>query len=669
MSKKFLSVLIGVILSAAICVFSSAVIRASEEIRYLEEEKAYFVTLTRKAEPKKDLPTNVSVITEREIEQIGARNAAEAIDYLASIDIGQYGTLGSQTSARIRNSTANQVQILINGTPLTGVSFGSANLSQIPVDNIERVEIVRGASSVLYGANAVSGVINIITKKPKSPVPLIEFHTNYRSFDTQIYRTSIDLQKEKLGTFVIASKQKTAGFRKNSDYDNDNFSLWLEYDFLRLGKLSFRGQYSHSKVGVPGLNSTPINEYDGRKELEAETPNAKQTNTIYNLELFYEKKFPPNFNINAKLYSRINNHNYQQPDEIKSLYLSSESTKMHNYTLGADIQVNLPHNLILGYVYNIDSCDSEQLASDLDRMTGDYVYFTTSTKKELNNWAIYAQQSISLIPKLKIIPAVRFDSHQMFGDYFSPRLTATLTATKNFKFSSCIGKAFRAPNFDELYWPSTSMAVGNPILKPEESVGYDLGMEFSNGVNALRITYFRREINNQIRWYYSDPTNLYSPWTPSNVDKAIATGLETEFEYKLIKNLTHKLSWSYVNNTIKKKGEEEKGFQKSAYSPEHTFSSILTFLLPYRSSIISTMEYADKQYDLDEFSKHWDGTPRKEIPSYAIWNLRFVKKITNLELFIEINNLTNKRYYTRVNYPKYYPLPGRTFSGGITISL
>ncbi len=637
MFKKYLSKL-SLLLLMSICVnlCSSVVALSEEEIKFVDETA--FITFTRRQEQRKELPTNVSVITSKEIEQLGARNVGEAIAHLTSIDIGRYGTLGSLSSARIRNSTSEQVQILINGTPLTGVSFGSANLSQIPLDNIERIEIVRGPSSVLYGANAVSGVINIITRKPRTPVPMIQFDAGYGSFDTQIYKISAELQREKLGVFASGSRQSSAGFRENSKYDNDNFALSLGYDFPKFGKLSFEHQYFRGDLGVPGSNSTPINMYNGEKELKATTPNAKQSNTIHNLQLSYENKFSSDFGINTKLYSRTNNHSYADPP--------AESTKMDNYIIGADIQLNLPNNLILGYVHNRDSYDTKQL------VTGAYV----NTKKQLDNRAIYVQQSISLIPKLRIIPAARFDLHQLFGNYLSPGLSAVFLPTKNLKFSGSIGKAFRAPTFSDLYWPRTDWAGGNPELKPEESVGYELGTELSDGVNAARISYFNREVNEQIRWCPSDPANPFSPWTPSNVDNALASGVETEFEFTLTENLTNKLNWSFVNNTIKKKGEEQKGFQKPAYSPEHTVSYMLRYIFPMNIFITATIEYVAQQYSQDD-------KKGVELPSYTLANLRLSQKIGLLEYFVAVENISNKRYITRDGYP----LPGITYSLGVNL--
>ncbi|MBU2567396.1 MAG: TonB-dependent receptor plug domain-containing protein, partial [Elusimicrobia bacterium] len=167
MSKKFLVVLIFVTTLA---------------LNVRGEEKDAFITLTRKPQPMAELPANMSVITSKEIEKSGARNVSEAIENLTSINIAEYGTLGSQTSVRIRNSTSEQVLVLMNGQPINGVSFGSPNLTFLPADSIERIEVVRGASSVLYGANAVSGVINIITKKPQLLFPSIGVSVNYGTF-------------------------------------------------------------------------------------------------------------------------------------------------------------------------------------------------------------------------------------------------------------------------------------------------------------------------------------------------------------------------------------------------------------------------------------------------------------------------------------------------------
>ncbi|MFH2070369.1 MAG: TonB-dependent receptor [Elusimicrobiota bacterium] len=637
MSKKFLVVLIFVTTLA---------------LNVRGEEKDAFITLTRKPQPMAELPANMSVITSKEIEKSGARNVSEAIENLTSINIAEYGTLGSQTSVRIRNSTSEQVLVLMNGQPINGVSFGSPNLTFLPADNIERIEVVRGASSVLYGANAVSGVINIITKKPQLLFPSIGVSVNYGTFGTQIYGLQFETKQKGFEVSSSAGKQKTSGFRKNTAFESDNISLSVGYDLGTAGKISMTEQYFKGNIGVPGPNYTTIDKYNNYQELIAQTTNAVQQNTQHVFSMSYDNNVSPEFGINAKLFGSLNNHYYNQPDVNPSSFLSSETTRMDNKNLGCDVQLNMPENLVLGVTLQNDYYDSFQKSVSIASIDG-----TTSTKKEAQDWALYARQPVSLSPSLKIVPAARFDSHSMFGKQFLPMLSAVLSAGSNIIFSFDASRSFRAPTFNELYWPNSGWVYGNSKLKPETGTGYDLGVKFADDERIIKVNLFTTQVSDQIRWYPVNATDPFSPWTPSNVDEATLQGVETEFSFTYKNKLVHSMAWSYSDNRIKKKGGEQKGLQIPAYSPRNTASYRVTYKFPAGTSLSCSMTYTDAQYSLDDKK----GT---ELPAYIVTNLRFAQGTLALawpiEYFISVENVADERYISR----RGYPLPGRTYTAG-----
>jgi outer membrane cobalamin receptor len=124
-----------------------------------------FVSLTRSPENPDNLPTNISVVTRQDIAKSGATTVADLLDFVTSVDVGRSGSLGSSSFVRMRGvPSANQVQVLVDDQPIGGSSIQNINLTLLPVDNIDRIEIVRGGASVLYGANSVGGIVHIITK-------------------------------------------------------------------------------------------------------------------------------------------------------------------------------------------------------------------------------------------------------------------------------------------------------------------------------------------------------------------------------------------------------------------------------------------------------------------------------------------------------------------------
>ena len=187
----------------------------------------------RKEVPVEKTATNITVISEEEIKNSDAKNVGEVLENKTGIvEVSKYGTLGSLSELRIRSggSSSKQVLLMIDGRPVNDISGGSSNLSEIPTENIEKIEVLRGPSSALYGANALGGVVNIITKKATTQKPKTEIGLNYGSFNTQNYNFNFSAMPGKANIFLAGSKNLTDGFRDNSDYDSTNLSAKIGYD-------------------------------------------------------------------------------------------------------------------------------------------------------------------------------------------------------------------------------------------------------------------------------------------------------------------------------------------------------------------------------------------------------------------------------------------------------
>ena len=151
------------------------------------DDEGLFLSLTRKGESKEVLPSQRSVVTREEIVRSGARNLGEALNLVPGAMFNRTGTLGAQTTLRLRGvPTSNQVQVLIDDQPVGGVSIQNVDLSQIPVSDIERIEIVRGGSSVLYGANAIGGLVNVITRRHREKTPVTNLAASWGTYNLSL---------------------------------------------------------------------------------------------------------------------------------------------------------------------------------------------------------------------------------------------------------------------------------------------------------------------------------------------------------------------------------------------------------------------------------------------------------------------------------------------------
>ncbi|MFH1239263.1 MAG: TonB-dependent receptor plug domain-containing protein, partial [bacterium] len=174
------------------------------------------VTATRTPQPLANTGTNVSVITAGDIAGSKAYNLAEVVGKVAGVEISKEGTLGANQSLSLRGCRVQQVLVMVDGRSVNSTSLGMAELPQIPLANVERVEIIRGAASGLYGANAVGGVINVITKKAESDTPLTEIYFSGGTFNTSSLRVNFSQKKDNFDYMVTGGKDLSNGWRENS---------------------------------------------------------------------------------------------------------------------------------------------------------------------------------------------------------------------------------------------------------------------------------------------------------------------------------------------------------------------------------------------------------------------------------------------------------------------
>lgn len=590
-----------------------------EKIEYLPEEEAYFISITRKPEPLRKIPVNVTVITYEEAKKLGATTVAEAIDRFESVDISKYSGLGSLANVRLRNSTAKQVSILINGVPHEGFSYTATDLSELPIEDVERIEIIRGPTSALYGANAVGGIVNVITKKAKQT--RTEAGINIGSFNTGIYKVSYEGKHKNVGIHLLSLITHSTSYKPNNDYGALNLSAKVDVDLQKLGKVDLYSSYLNSEFGCPGSIQWP-------------TPTNRQLKENFLLQLCYEKEFEDIIVRSIKLSSFHTDKSlqYRSPD-------STSTTKFKNTGLGTNLEFQ--YNTSLGFGLNNEAYERKAVpaAEEIPR-------------KVVSNYNVFAQYKL-IYKFLTTYLGLRYDYNTLFGGKINPYFSSTLDFHP-YKFSLSAAMAHRAPTFLDLYWPSTTWVRGNPELKPETSNGIDIGFEFSGGGTRLAINGFGREVKDQIRWY-PGPDFV---WMPSNVDKAIATGIELSIWRKITDRLSFSFNSSYVYNRVFKKGEEDKGYQLAAYSPQYTTNLSLEYIIPFVDIItVFDSEYVSEQYEMD-------GKAGNRLAPYTILNLRFGRKVGPADLYLELRNLTDITYQTRYGYP----LPGSSYYGGIKVS-
>ncbi|MDO8734102.1 MAG: TonB-dependent receptor, partial [Elusimicrobiota bacterium] len=301
----------------------------------------------------------------------------------------------------------------------------------------------------------------------------------------------------------------------------------------------------------------------------------------------------------------------------------------------------------------------------VDERTERFTRIDSSVKtitKTRNNYAGFVQRTFEA-DKLSLTPGLRYDYNSSYKDSTNPRLSTVYKLSDEIKLSANVGTAFRAPTFEDLYspynsWPASMWGnagdtQGNENVKPEKSVGTDLGITYDiKNILLSKITLFYTSVEDLIEWK-NVGTTTYDKWRPSNVGKAFSRGVEFELENNSIKNLTQNLNYTFLESY----GNETGTYKTLQYTPKHRLNYGLNYSAPLEIKTKLGVEYTHKQI--------WEDYKYHEIPGYTLTNLRISRKILQSEVYFSCENIFDRRYVSRENYP----LPGRTFSGGINLYL
>lgn len=572
------------------------------------------VTPSRIEESSGDVSRVVDVVTSGEIQRSGAQDLADALTNLTSVDMSNYGGPGTDKNIRMRGSTSAQVLILMDGRPINNPRDGQVDLSTIPLDNISRVEVMHGAGSSLYGSSAMGGVVNIITKDPPKAGEKAELYSSFGTARTYIERMLYGAKVGNFGFLASGGYQSSEGFRQNSQFTAEDCNLKLGYDINNENKVSFNSGFYKSWKGVPGSISWP--DTDDKQN---------------DLKRFFD--FHWNFKPDAK--TGITFKAYQDFDRLEFIENSTTYTKsVQNTTVrGFDLQLDKQlldiYGIVCGFNYVNNMNDS-----------------TTSAKHEYNITAGYLENRLDLFDnKLNINLSGRIDSYSNFDTEFNPSLSALYKLNEKIKFHGLISRSFRAPTFNDLYWPDEGWAKGNPDLKPEKGINGELGFDTEiNKYLTSGLTYYRSNYKQLIQW--SD--NGSGVWQPENVSSAVINGVEFSNKIFISNNLDLNIAYTFML------AKDDKTNKYLVYQP--------------KQKIDSSIKYNDHKGFTAELkgqftgSRFGDADNAIKVKSFFVLGLSVAKKFrSGITCFSYIDNLLNRKYQVQSGYP----MPGFSITGGL----
>ena len=599
--KKLVSIAVALLIAST---FSPNVFAAVSQDG---EESEVFLSLTKSPEKLSDLTTNLTVITEEEIKEKSAKTLGDIIEGEIGISYKNNGPLGQTQSVFMRGATSAQTLVLIDGRKVNEIALATADFTAIPASMIERVEIIRGSGAAVYGTGAFGGVINVITKKATEETPNVNPYFSFGTFKTMNAGITGAYANDWLSILAAPSMTSSDGYRPNSFYNSKNIFGKIAIKATENSEFVLSGQAYNADIGNPGAKSDP-------------SPIAKQFEDNNYLRLDYNTKID-DFNINVFGYNSNSMRKASDLGGFPSPWFGSYNTS----DTGVKGTVSYKDFLTLGLEYDKVEFKQKDVLTD-----------TEEINKFRESAAAYLQAVLN-IGNLTLIPVVRGDINNDYEDVFTPALSAIFKLTDEIKISGNVSKVFRAPSFNDLYFPWT----GNPDLKPEKGWSYDLGVEYSQGNFTGMITGFYIDSEDLI--------NYDAMWIPQNIDKARQYGYEVGVKYDMMKEVSHKLNYTYT------RAEDKNTHKDLIYKPMHVLNYVLT-VKPIKALKIS----ADVSYVTTTLCETGD-----YLDDYCLLGARADYQIMEyVSLWVKGNNLTNNDKY-QLSYD--YPMPGITGTMGFDI--
>ncbi len=586
---------------------------SAQQIPSYESEE---ITVTARKIPTtfSDLTRSIIVIGREEIQTAPVHSVQDLLQFVAGVDVRQRGPLGVQADVRIRGSSFEQTLILVNGVKMSNPQTGHHNLDiPLTLADIERVEILKGHGSRLYGPNAFGGVINIITKKnDKKQGQLKVVGGNFKFSQNDLSVT------QSIGRFdntLSLSLIKSAGYHPNTDFDNRTF---FYQSTAKLGAGTFNLSY-----GYIDKNFGAYKFYSERFPNERERINSGFLNSA----LSFDKD---NYSVSVKAYWQRHKDDFILDNLRPNWYRNRHITNLR----GLEFQTTLKSHI-----------GSTSLGGEI---AGEGIKSSNLGDHSRARGGIFFEQELRPTKKLMFVPGFSFYYYSDWGWQMWPGLDVGFQLTKTLRTFGSAGRSFRVPTYTELFYNSPAN-TGNRNLKPEQVWEYETGLRWKKYFFAGEIAVFRRHGQHLIDWVRY---NTDEPWQALNIAQRITNGAEISLMIhpKWIKKDSPireiQLSYNHLES-----GKNTKQFT-SKYSPDYLRQQFI-FKIAYRSF------YNIKQ----NWRLRYEERSGKQ--SNILVDVRLYFNYKNLEFFMEATNLFNTKYVEM----GFIPMPGRWIMAGINFRL
>ncbi|NUO08495.1 MAG: TonB-dependent receptor [Candidatus Brocadia sp.] len=640
---------------------------------------------TRHETPISKAPSIVTVITAEEIKNLGYRTFVEILRTVPGFEILKSGDFGGSFPT-VRGLTGSEhVRIMINGhfvnSPFGGAAF--ILFDDFPVENIKRIEIIRGPGSAVYGENAFSATINIMTKDAKD-IDGVRVSSGYGSFNTYEENAVFGKTCGKVNVSGMAHYRQTTGFDGIVEEDSLSPAPFSQapgkvQDDRQEYDLNLRVTYKD--FYVEGLY---INKNEGPftgPQFALNDESDLESNYVF-VETGYKKTVNENLVLRPRIYYDQFDNNYfiesfpegttvplgdingdgipdfvTYPDGV--IGNAKVTQKIAGTEIPFDYKLSEKNTLTLGFEYRLINQTNVRFSSNFDTETLAPKDFSESPDfiKEATRriWAVYMQDTWDITDTVNLTLGVRHDQYSDFAGQTSPRAGLTWAFMKDASLKLLYGEAFRAPNFVELFTDNNPAILGNEDLDPEKIKTYEIGLSYRfNKHVTSSINYFYNDINDLIVLRALESNQNIRQY--ANFGNARVQGVEIETRINIVKDNYIFMNYSFQHS------EDEDGNDLPFVAEHKGNFGVNVRYWKYINTNLNTFVSGRRSREA--------GDTRDDLPAYALLNLSVIAKefFKTMEVQGTVFNLLDKDYSDPgpISIPEDLPRPGRTFFIGLS---
>tara|TARA_B100001248_G_scaffold255780_1_gene235940 strand:+ start:810 stop:2672 length:1863 start_codon:yes stop_codon:yes gene_type:complete len=591
-------------------------VNAQENKKEIELDQVELMSSPRIEVDKGDNSISMLTISNEEIKQSTATNVSELLQQVAGIDIRRRGAEGMQADLYIRGGSFDQTLLLIDGIKVEDPQTGHHTMNMtIPLKVIEKIEIIKGSASRIYGQNAFTGAVNIITKKKIKNDLSIELSNG--SFDQK--RGGFTVQKELKSSDILFnySRKESDGYRYNTDYENDEFFIKSNFK-IKDQKISTIGVFNERKFGANGFYASPaaIDQYE-----ETQASLIGFSTTYRNDDLILKPKLYWKRNQDMYVYLR------QDPSVYRNLHISNK--------VGIEINAstsNFLGNLGLGFDLSKVSLESNNLGERKRTMLNMFI----EQQVKLKDDKIDFTPGVAITYFSDVSTKLNYKNNFFNNLFFYPGMDLGYRLDNNLKLYTNIGFTYRIPTYTDLFYTSPT-TLGNENLKLEKALTKEIGLKYLKDDFNFNFSLYQRDASDIIDYVRN---NESEPWQANNIREINTNGFELNMGYKFylgsFRMQTINIGYSNIYDELL-----ETDFAFSRYALNTLKNQITgTYTFEINEKIYSTVAYKNAERSNEE--------------KYTVIDFRTSYKLDKFTLSVILNNILDTEY----SETNLVPMPG-----------